>query len=124
MVTTGDYIEEANVQLASGKNYVLLSPAQDVICLIPNEDLLDLSTICPSLIPAYGLDCPYQQVSQVRLLHSLRGFFSQLSRSCRFHITLESGQWIDPLSLRALHYLCRCCPEGFCVSGLPVEQDV
>ena len=45
MVTTGDYIEEANVQLASGKNYVLLSPAQDVICLIPNEDLLDLSTI-------------------------------------------------------------------------------
>lgn len=45
VVTTGDYIEEANVQLASGKNYVLLSPAQDVICLIPNEDLLDLSTI-------------------------------------------------------------------------------
>ena len=26
VVTTGDYIEEANVQLASGKNYVLLSP--------------------------------------------------------------------------------------------------
>lgn len=45
VVTTGDYIEEANVELASGKNYVLLSPAQDVICLIPNEDLLDLSTI-------------------------------------------------------------------------------
>lgn len=45
VVTTGDYIEEANVKLASGKNYVLLSPAQDVICLIPNEDLLDLSTI-------------------------------------------------------------------------------
>ena len=45
VVTTGDYIEEANVRLASGKSYVLLSPAQDVICLIPNEDLLDLSTI-------------------------------------------------------------------------------
>ena len=110
--------------LADVLELVLSRCDRGTVAKIPKVFLLALSTICPSLIPAYGLDCPYQQVSQVRLLHSLRGFFSQLSRSCRFHITLESGQWIDPLSLRALHYLCRCCPEGFCVSGLPVEQDV
>lgn len=84
-----------------------------VISQVPRVFLEDLSSLQPALIPTYGLEDNCRQVSQARLLHSLRGLIAQLSKTYCITVYLERETMADPFSRHALHYLQRTCANGF-----------
>lgn len=82
---------------------------RSAISQLPRVFLEDLSSIQPLLIPAWGLSGECRQVSQVRLLNSLCGFFSQLAHFYHISIQIEHFAWADAFSRTALEYLQHAC---------------
>lgn len=84
-----------------------------VVSQVPRVFLEDLSSLQPALIPTYGLEGNCRQVSQARLLHSLRGLITQLSKTYCITVYLEGESMADPFSRHALNYLRRTCTNEF-----------
>lgn len=86
------------------------------ISQIPKVFLEDLASIQPLLIPACGLEGSCRQVPQVRLLHSLCGFFSQLAQFYHLSLHMEHMARADGFSRTALEYLLHACPDAVALS--------
>lgn len=82
-----------------------------VISQLPKVFLEDLASIQPLLIPVCGLEGNCRQVSRVRLLNSLCGFFNQLTQFYSLTIQMEPAACADEFSRTALEYLRYGCPD-------------
>lgn len=123
----GETLEELTLELSGNEDTAVISGLllsefielltcaceRTVVNQIPKVFLEDLSSIQSALIPTYGLEGDCRQVSQARLLNSLRGLITQLSKTYCITVYLKQEAMADPFSRHALRYLQRTCPDVF-----------
>ena len=123
----GETLEELTLELSGNEDTAVISGLllsefielltcaceRTVVNQIPKVFLEDLSSIQSALIPTHGLEGDCRQVSQARLLNSLRGLITQLSKTYCITVYLKQEAMADPFSRHALHYLQRTCPDVF-----------